>query len=86
VDIIRAAAEGAAWSEIKRYLEIKHGVIHDPEFARLLKALLDEGFLVKEGGLYKVADPYSDAPQEGAPAELHKQAFNSATRWRRAGG
>jgi len=33
VDIVRAAAEGAAWSEIKRYLEIKHGVIHDPKFA-----------------------------------------------------
>ena len=75
MDIIRAAAEGAAWSEIKRYLEIKHGVIHDPEFARLLKALLDEGFLVKEGGLYKVADPLLRRAARRRPCRIAQTSF-----------
>jgi len=57
VDIIKVAADGATWSEIKRYLEVKYGVVHDPELARLLKALVDEGFLTREEGQYKVVDP-----------------------------
>jgi len=75
VDIVRVAAEGATWSETKRYLEIKHGVIHDPELARLLKALLNEGFLAKEGDLYKVADPLLRRAAKRRPCRLAQTSF-----------
>lgn len=55
--IMQAAAEGATWSEIKRYLEIKEGPVYDAELSRLLKTLVEEGWLEKEDDVYKPADP-----------------------------
>jgi AAA+ ATPase superfamily predicted ATPase len=54
--IVAAAAEGATWSEIKRYLEIREGPVNDAEVGRLIKSLVDEGWLEK-GETYRVADP-----------------------------
>jgi len=54
--IVHAAAEGAAWSEVKRYLEIREGPINDAELSRLLKSLVDEGWLEK-GEVYRLTDP-----------------------------
>ncbi|ACB39381.1 AAA family ATPase [Pyrobaculum neutrophilum] len=54
--IMQAAAEGAAWSEIKRYLEIREGPLYDAELSRLLKTLVEEGWLEKND-VYRPADP-----------------------------
>lgn len=55
--IVHAAAEGATWSEVKRYLEIREGPINDAELSRLLKSLVDEGWLEK-GEVYRLTDPF----------------------------
>jgi Predicted ATPase (AAA+ superfamily) len=54
--IVHVAAEGATWSEVKRYLEIKEGPINDAELNRLLKSLVEEGWLEK-GEVYRLTDP-----------------------------
>ncbi|MFZ8838022.1 MAG: AAA family ATPase, partial [Pyrobaculum sp.] len=54
--IVHAAAEGATWSEVKRYLEIREGPINDAELSRLLKSLVEEGWLEK-GEVYRLTDP-----------------------------
>ncbi len=54
--IAHAAAEGATWSEVKRYLEIREGPINDAELSRLLKSLVEEGWLEK-GEVYRLTDP-----------------------------
>ncbi|ADM28614.1 ATPase [Ignisphaera aggregans DSM 17230] len=59
VYILRAvAAEGATWSEIKNFLEIRLGTkIYDSELSRLLRNLIDNGFLEKEDNVYRAVDP-----------------------------
>ncbi len=59
VEIIRAInREGATWSEIRRYLEIRLGTkIYDSELARLLRNLIDNGFIEKRDDLYIIPDP-----------------------------
>ena len=54
--IVHAAAEGATWFEVKRYLEIREGLINDAELSRLLKSLVEEGWL-EQGEAYRLADP-----------------------------
>jgi hypothetical protein len=54
--IVHAAAEGVTWSEVKRYLEIREGPINDAELSRLLKSLVDEGWLEKRE-VYRLTDP-----------------------------
>ncbi|MEM1608228.1 MAG: ATP-binding protein [Ignisphaera sp.] len=59
VEIVKAIdREGATWSQIKRYLEIKLGTkIYDSELARLLKNLVDNGFIDKANDTYFIPDP-----------------------------
>jgi len=49
--IVHAVAEDATWSEVKRYLEIREGPINDAELSRLLRSLVEEGWVEKGGGL-----------------------------------
>jgi DNA-binding HxlR family transcriptional regulator len=51
VEILKALGdEGATWSQVKRYLEVRYGTrIYDSELARLLKNLMDNGFVEKRG-------------------------------------
>jgi len=58
IEIIKAiSSEGATWSQIKRYLEIKLGTkIYDSELSRLLKNLIDSGFIEKKDDLYIIPD------------------------------
>jgi AAA+ ATPase superfamily predicted ATPase len=59
VKVLKALGEdGATWSQIKRYLEVRLGTrIYDSELARLLKNLVDNGFVEKRGGVYVIPDP-----------------------------
>lgn len=59
VIILRAiGGEEVTWSQIKRYLEMKLGTkIYDSELSRLLKNLIDNGFIEKRGDLYLIPDP-----------------------------
>ncbi|MEM1598949.1 MAG: ATP-binding protein [Pyrobaculum sp.] len=58
VYVVKLAAHGARWSEVKRYLAAVEGRrITDAEVTKLLKNLVDYGFLEKRGDLYAVADP-----------------------------
>lgn len=67
VYIMQAAADGATWSEIKRYLEVKEGPVYDAELSRLLKALVEEGWLEKDD-VYKPADPLLRHAAKTAPS------------------
>jgi DNA-binding IclR family transcriptional regulator len=43
---------------VRRYLELKLGTrIYDSELSRLLKNLLDNGFIEKKEDLYAIPDP-----------------------------
>lgn len=59
VEILKAVgSEGATWSQIKRYLEVRLGTrIYDSELSRLLKNLVDNGFIEKRNELYVIPDP-----------------------------
>ena len=59
IEIVKAVgSEGATWSEVKRYLELKLGTkIYDSELARLLKNLIDNGFVEKRDNTYTIPDP-----------------------------
>jgi AAA+ ATPase superfamily predicted ATPase len=59
VEILKALGdEGATWSQVKRYLEVRCGArIYDSELARLLKNLMDNGFVEKRGEVYAIPDP-----------------------------
>lgn len=59
VEIMKAVGEEeASWSEIKRFLELKLGTrIYDSELARLLRNLIDNGFIEKKDGAYIIPDP-----------------------------
>lgn len=59
VEILRAIGEeGASWSQIKRYLELRLETrIHDSELARLLKNLIDNSFINKKDNAYVIPDP-----------------------------
>ncbi|MDD5503160.1 MAG: ATP-binding protein, partial [Candidatus Thermoplasmatota archaeon] len=47
-----------AWSDIKKYLEIKEGIeINDSNFSSILENLARFGFIEKRGELYSIADP-----------------------------
>ena len=53
-----AAAGGARWSDVKRLLQAEEGrPISDSEVTKLLRNLVDYGFLEKRGELYAVPDP-----------------------------
>ena len=59
VEIIKAIGrEGATWSQIKRYLEVRFGTrIYDSELARLLRNLVNNGFIDKRDDVYVIPDP-----------------------------
>lgn len=59
VEVLRAIGkEGATWSQVRRYLELRLGTrIYDSELSRLLKNLLDNGFIEKKEDLYVIPDP-----------------------------
>ncbi|MCC6054160.1 MAG: ATP-binding protein, partial [Thermosphaera sp.] len=49
---------GATWSQVRRYLELRLGTrIYDSELSRLLKNLLDNGFIEKKEDSYVIPDP-----------------------------
>jgi len=53
-----AAARGARWSDVKRLLQAEEGrPIGDSEVTKLLRKLVDYGFLEKRGEVYAVPDP-----------------------------
>jgi len=55
---LAAAAGGARWSDVKRLLQAEEGrPISDSEVTKLLRNLVDYGFLEKRGELYAVPDP-----------------------------
>lgn len=58
--VLRAAAGlgDASWSDMKLALQAREGrEINDRNFAAILKNLLDSGFLIKDGGRYRIPDP-----------------------------
>ena len=56
--VARLAAAGARWSDVKRYLTAVEGrALTDAEVTKLLRNLVDYGFLEKRGDLYVVPDP-----------------------------
>ncbi len=56
--ILKAIAHDAhSWSDIKAYTVAKTGYITDKRFTELLKNLIKYGYLTKENGEYKIADP-----------------------------
>jgi len=58
VEILKILKEGATWSEIKRYLELRLGTrMYDSELSRLLKNLIDNGFIEKKDNMYMIIDP-----------------------------
>lgn len=58
VHVLKLAAKGARWSEVKRFLTAAEGrEVTDGEVTKLLRNLVDYGFLEKRGELYVVADP-----------------------------
>jgi len=59
VEVLRAlSGGGATWSQIKRYLEVRLGTrIYDSGLTRLLKNLVDNGFIEKREDLYVIPDP-----------------------------
>jgi len=59
LEILKALGlEGATWTQIKRYLEIRLGTrIYDSELARLLRNLVDSGFIEKINNMYVISDP-----------------------------
>jgi AAA+ ATPase superfamily predicted ATPase len=53
-----ATAGGARWSDVKRLLQAEKGrPISDSEVTKLLRNLVDYGFLEKRGELYAVPAP-----------------------------
>lgn len=59
INILYATALApSTWSEIKRFIELKEGKEISPSnITRLIRNLVDSGFLVKRGGRYVIADP-----------------------------
>ncbi len=59
VEILKVlGSEGATWSQIRRYLELRLGTrIYDSELSRLLRNLMDNGFVEKRGEVYVISDP-----------------------------
>ena len=56
--ILKAAADGITWTEAKYILEAKEGKpINDKSVSKYLQELIRYGFLVKNKGLYILADP-----------------------------
>ncbi len=56
--IINALKHGATWSEIKRYPELREGrPISDSEVTKLLRKLVDNGFVIKVNNEYVIVDP-----------------------------
>ncbi len=53
-----ASIHGASWSIVKKYLETREGArISDSILYKVLKNLVDHGFIVKEDNVYRVSDP-----------------------------
>lgn len=58
IHVAKVCKNGARWSEVKRYLQAVEGKpITDYEVTKLLKNLVDYGFLEKRGEIYLVPDP-----------------------------
>jgi len=58
LEIMKAVKDGATWSEIKRYLELKTGEkIYSSALSRLLQNLMDSGFIAKKNNMYYIPDP-----------------------------
>jgi AAA+ ATPase superfamily predicted ATPase len=58
VEILKAVRDGARWSEIKRYLELKTGEkVYDSELSKLIKNLIDSAFVDRKGDFYIIQDP-----------------------------
>ncbi len=59
VEILKviASGEGMSWSEIYSLVSRSLGKVPKPVFSKLLKNLLDAGFIEKRGSYYYVADP-----------------------------
>ena len=56
--VINALKHGATWSEVKRYLELREGrAISDSEVTKLLRKLMDNGFIMKVNNQYVIVDP-----------------------------
>ncbi len=56
--ILKAIAHDIdSWSDIKAYTVAKTGYITDKRFTELLKNLVKYGYLTKENGKYRIADP-----------------------------
>ncbi|WP_373419225.1 hypothetical protein [Vulcanisaeta moutnovskia] len=54
----QCSKQGATWSEVKRYLELKEGrPISDSEVTKLLRKLVDNGFAMKVGNQYIIVNP-----------------------------
>jgi DNA-binding HxlR family transcriptional regulator len=45
------------WSELKRVLAAKRGLVYNKNLANVLSKLIKMGLVRKEGGSYSVADP-----------------------------
>jgi hypothetical protein len=58
VEILKTIGEeGASWSKIKRYLELRlETKIYDSEFVRFLKKLVNNGFIEKRNSMYIIPD------------------------------
>lgn len=58
IEIMRAVKNEATWSEIKRYLELKTGEkIYSSALSRLLKNLINAGFIEQRDKKYFIPDP-----------------------------
>jgi len=52
-----ASQKGVTWSQLYRAVESRIGYIPKPTFNRLLKQLVDNGFIEKRNEKYWIADP-----------------------------
>jgi len=58
IEIMRIVKNEATWSEIKRYLELKTGEkIYSSALSRLLKNLINAGFIEQRNKKYFIPDP-----------------------------
>ncbi|MCY0890417.1 MAG: hypothetical protein QW677_06690 [Pyrobaculum sp.] len=58
IEAAKICIHGARWSDVKRYLQAAEGGgITDGEVTKILRNLVNYGFLEKRGDLYVVPDP-----------------------------
>jgi len=54
---IIATLGSASWSDIKRGIEAKLGKVNDAKISKILKNLMDSGFIIKSENEYRISDP-----------------------------